>query len=45
MVDSVVEVGIVDLYGEKTALPIKFLDKVMQILERNRLPLPRLNAS
>ena len=24
LVDSVVEVGIVDLYGEKTNLPLKF---------------------
>jgi hypothetical protein len=42
LVDSVVEVGIVDLYGAKTDLPLKFLDKVMQILEKNEIPLPLL---
>ncbi|WP_208456085.1 hypothetical protein [Burkholderia ubonensis] len=40
LVESVVEVGIVDLYGAKTDLPLRFLDKAMRILERNGIPLP-----
>ncbi|EMD9442996.1 hypothetical protein VXE32_007078 [Burkholderia cepacia] len=44
LVDSVVEVGIVDLYGEKTSLPLKFLDKAMLVLERRGFPLPELNG-
>ncbi|RQQ02771.1 hypothetical protein DF107_35275 [Burkholderia stagnalis] len=44
LVDSVVEVGIVDLYGAKTNLPLKFLDKAMLVLERRGLPLPELNG-
>jgi hypothetical protein len=40
MVDSVVEVGIVDLYGSSTNLPLNFLNKSMRILEDSRIPLP-----
>ncbi|WP_198294261.1 hypothetical protein [Burkholderia ubonensis] len=40
LVESVVEVGIVDLYGAKTDLPLRLLDKAMRILERNGIPLP-----
>lgn len=43
LVDSVVEVGIVDLYGASTDLPLKFLDSVLQVLERNSVPFPALN--
>ncbi|WP_157654507.1 hypothetical protein [Burkholderia ubonensis] len=43
LVDSVVEVGIIDLYGEKTDLPLRFLDKVMCILERNDIYIPELS--
>ncbi|HGL6716235.1 hypothetical protein NTJ56_02160 [Burkholderia contaminans] len=42
LVDSVVEVGIVDLYGGESDLPLKFLDKTMYILERNGISLPEL---
>ncbi|EMN5131464.1 hypothetical protein LGM58_21580 [Burkholderia contaminans] len=42
LVDSVVEVGIVDLYGEKTDLPLRFLDRAMSILDRNGISLPDL---
>lgn len=44
LVDSVVEVGIVDLYGAKTDLPLKFLAKAMLILEKRGVPLPGLSA-
>lgn len=40
LVDSVVEVGIVDLYGAQTVLPLRCLDKAMQILEQNAISLP-----
>ncbi|WP_218834743.1 hypothetical protein [Burkholderia ubonensis] len=40
LVESVVEVGIVDLYGAKTDLPLRFLDKTMRILAQNGIPLP-----
>jgi hypothetical protein len=42
LVDSVVEVGIIDLYGASTDLPLKFLDKTMQILEQNKIHLPSI---
>lgn len=42
LVDSVIEVGIVDLYDAQTDLPLRFLDKAMQTLERNAIPLPAL---
>lgn len=40
LVDCVVEVGIIDLYGAKTDLPLRFLGNIIQILERNTIPLP-----
>ncbi|WP_339483752.1 hypothetical protein [Pseudomonas sp. RL_5y_Pfl2_73] len=43
LVDNVVEIGIVDLYGEKTNLPIQFLERAMAILEKNNIPLPLAN--
>ncbi|MFK5668753.1 hypothetical protein ACI2OW_23000 [Pseudomonas shirazica] len=42
LVDSVVEVGIVDLYGAQTGLPLILLDKAMQILDQNAISLPAL---
>lgn len=43
MVDSTVEVGIIDLYGDETSLPLKFIEKVMHILERSQIPFPPLD--
>ncbi len=42
LVDSVVEVGIVDLYGAPTDMPFRFLKKAMDILRKNDIPLPPL---
>jgi hypothetical protein len=42
LVDSVVEVGLVDLYGAQTNLPLKFLNKALQVLEKNSIPFPEL---
>lgn len=44
LVDSVVEIGIVDLYGGRTNLPIEFLDRAMTILEKNKIQLPAPSA-
>ncbi|MGZ2743517.1 hypothetical protein [Burkholderia stagnalis] len=44
LVDSVVEVGIVDLYGAKTDMPLRFLDKAMCILEENNIHFPVLSG-
>lgn len=41
IVDSAVEVGIVDLYGAPTDLPVKFIEKISLILSRNKINLPR----
>jgi len=41
LVDCVVEVGIMDLYGTKTDLSLKFLGNIIQILEHNTVPLPK----
>ncbi|WP_200877999.1 hypothetical protein [Burkholderia paludis] len=45
LVDNVVEVGIVDLYGERTDLPLRFLDEAMCILEGSSISLPDLAVS
>lgn len=42
IVDSAVEVGIVDLYGAQTDLPVKFIEKMSLILRRNNIDLPRV---
>lgn len=44
LVDSVVEIGIVDLYGGRTNLPIEFLERAMTILEQNKIQLPLPSA-
>ncbi|WP_223547254.1 hypothetical protein [Pseudomonas sp. A-B-19] len=43
IIDNVVEIGIVDLYGGKTNLPIQFLERALEILEKNNTPLPLPN--
>lgn len=40
IVDSAVEVGMVDLYGGATDLPVIFLGKITAILRRNLIDLP-----
>lgn len=40
LVDSAVEVGIVDLYGAHTESPLQFLLKMLRIFEKNRFNLP-----
>jgi hypothetical protein len=41
ILDSAVEVGIVDLYGAPTDLPLKFIEKMSLILSRNKIDLPQ----
>lgn len=40
VVDSAVEVGIVDMHGTRTELPVKFIEKIALILTRNNIALP-----
>ncbi|MHC5785643.1 hypothetical protein A1395_01145 [Pseudomonas protegens] len=40
IVDSAVEVGMVDLYGGATDLPVIFMGKITAILRRNLIDLP-----
>ncbi|WP_423367745.1 hypothetical protein [Burkholderia sp. LMG 32019] len=40
LVEAVVEVGIVDLYGANTDLPLAFLRKAIAVLEQSGIPLP-----
>lgn len=42
LVDSVVEVGIIDLYGAQSELPLKFLKKILDILEINNISFPKI---
>ena len=42
LLDSVVEVGIVDLYGAETEEPILFLKKCINILEKNNVTIPMI---
>lgn len=42
LVDSVVEVGIVDMYGTPTTLPVEFVGKITMILSQNDIDLPEL---
>jgi hypothetical protein len=43
LVDCVTEIGIVDMYGEQTDEPLKFLLKSMKILESNGITPPNLD--
>ncbi|NBF02334.1 hypothetical protein GV819_08510 [Pseudomonas sp. Fl5BN2] len=40
IVDSAVEVGIVELYGDSTDLPLTFVRKITSLLRRNAIELP-----
>lgn len=42
IVDSAVEVGIVDAYGAPSELPVKFIEKIASILRKNHIDIPRL---
>ncbi|WP_460371138.1 hypothetical protein ACOYXF_05610 [Pseudomonas sp. Tul1A2] len=42
VVDSAVEIGIVNLYGAPTNLPEKFIEKMSLILRRNNIDLPHV---
>ncbi|WP_445659103.1 hypothetical protein [Achromobacter sp. NCFB-sbj8-Ac1-l] len=42
LVEYVVEVGLVDLYGSTTDAPLTFLEKIVCVLERNHIPLPSI---
>ncbi|MBN3199311.1 hypothetical protein H5A20_11375 [Pectobacterium brasiliense] len=42
IVDGVVEVGIVDMYGAPTALPVEFVGKIAMILSQNNIDLPEI---
>lgn len=42
VVDSAVEVGIVDMYGASTDLPVQFMEKISSILRKNNIDLPQL---
>ncbi|MEI7366580.1 hypothetical protein WCT94_02925 [Pectobacterium sp. 1950-15] len=42
LVDSVVEVGIVDMYGTPTTLPVEFIRKIAMILSQNNIDLPEI---
>ncbi|MET3493396.1 hypothetical protein [Variovorax boronicumulans] len=44
LVDSVVEIGIVEAYGEESALPLNFLQKAVEILSSHKVPLPDFRA-
>lgn len=41
LVDYTVEVGIVDLYGAPSDLPIQFIEKIIIILEKHNITLPK----
>ncbi len=45
IVDSAVEVGMVDLYGGATDLPVIFMGKIIAILRRNLIDLPELKGA
>ncbi|MGZ0785379.1 hypothetical protein ACXM5X_20710 [Pseudomonas saponiphila] len=40
IVDSAVEVGMVDLYGDSTDMPLTFMRKITSLLRRNAIELP-----
>ncbi|MCL6360956.1 hypothetical protein EXT49_13110 [Pectobacterium polaris] len=42
LVDTTVEVGIVDMYGTPTTLPVEFIGKIAIILSQNHIDLPEL---
>ncbi|WP_113626386.1 hypothetical protein [Pectobacterium peruviense] len=42
LVDAAVEVGIVDMYGVPTALPVEFVGKIAMILSQNNIDLPEI---
>lgn len=42
LLDSVVEVGIVDMYGAETEEPTLFLKKCITILKKNNVPIPTI---
>ncbi|MBN3227912.1 hypothetical protein H5A42_03305 [Pectobacterium brasiliense] len=42
LVDGAVEVGIVDMYGAPTALPVEFVGKIAMILSQNNIGLPEI---
>ncbi|VVN43085.1 hypothetical protein PS684_05678 [Pseudomonas fluorescens] len=42
IVDSAVEVGIVDLYGAPTDLPAKFIEKMSLIFSKNKIDISQL---
>ena len=42
VVDSAVEVGIVDVYGAPSELPVKLLEKITSILRKNGIDIPQL---
>jgi len=41
IVDSAVEVGIVDVYGTPSELPAKFVEKITSILRKNHIDIPQ----
>lgn len=41
LIDTVVEVGIVDMYGEETEKPRLFLVKCIDILKKNKVSIPK----
>ncbi len=45
IVDSAVEVGIVDLYGGSTELPVIFARKITSMLRRNAIDVPDLKGT
>lgn len=40
LVECVVEIGIVDMYGASTDLPLQFVRRTIEILERAGIPVP-----
>ncbi|RYC46999.1 hypothetical protein [Pectobacterium zantedeschiae] len=42
LVDTAVEVGIVDMYGIPTTLPVEFVEKIASILSQNNIVLPEI---
>ncbi|MFJ5509857.1 hypothetical protein [Pectobacterium jejuense] len=42
LVDIAVEVGIVDMYGTPTTLPVEFVGKIAMILSQNNIDLPEI---
>ena len=43
LVEYCIEVGIVDMYGASTALPLEFLEKCLAILDKSETKLPSIN--